>query len=74
MATGRIAEVNLEKGFGFVKEDQTGKMIRFNTDEIPVDLKPNARVKFNIIELDMGSIAVNFRVLEVPENQDGYAA
>jgi|GEM_PF-3358970 cold shock CspA family protein len=74
MATGRISEVNNEKGYGFVQEDQTGKMIRFNTDDVPEGLKPDVRVKFNVIDLDPGNIAVNFLIIEVSENQDGFAA
>jgi cold shock CspA family protein len=74
MATGTITELNAEKGFGFVKEDQTGRMIRFNTEEIPTGISSNARVKFSIIDLDPGSLAVNLLALDLTDNNEGYAA
>jgi cold shock CspA family protein len=74
MATGIITEFNAEKGFGFVREDQTGRMIRFNTDEIPAEISSNARVRFTVIDLDPGSLAVNLYSLDLSENNDGFAA
>jgi hypothetical protein len=68
MAIGRIKEMLPERGFGFVLEELTGNLIRFNTEEIPAGITHNTLVKFTIVDLDPGCIAINLSAYDKPNN------
>ncbi|MDP3464086.1 MAG: hypothetical protein Q8S18_14945 [Bacteroidales bacterium] len=72
MPIGRIKEMLPERGFGFVKDETSGNLIRFNTEEIPVGITQDTIVKFTIVDLDPGSIAINFSAFDSPSDDSDH--
>ncbi|HPE43384.1 MAG TPA: hypothetical protein PKV88_04825 [Bacteroidales bacterium] len=61
MRKGLIVELHPQRGYGFVKEQLSGAMFRFNTAELADQLQVHEQVVFNLLELDPGNMAVNIR-------------
>jgi CspA family cold shock protein len=61
MRIGTIKELHNQKGYGFVKEQNTGYLYRFNVTDLHDQISINDSVEFNLIELDPGRVAVNLR-------------
>ena len=61
MATGMIIELSINKGYGFLKEDQTGRIIRFDINGKEDDFQLSQPIEFNIIDLEPGKLAINLR-------------
>lgn len=65
---GSIANLNVEKGYGFIRPDGGGDNMFFHfsslTDCGILDLSPGARVSFGTIETDRGINATGVRVLQ----------
>lgn len=61
MPKGIVIEINRDKGYGFIKENENGFFIRFNTSDLSAKLIPQDEVVYSILDLDPGKIAVNIR-------------
>ena len=61
MRIGTIIELHNQKGYGFVKEQNTGFVYRFNVTDLYDQISIYDSVEFSVIELDPGRLAVNLR-------------
>jgi len=61
MRIGTIMELHNQKGYGFVKEQNTGYFYRFNVTDLHDQISIYDSVEFSVIELDPGRVAVNLR-------------
>ncbi len=63
MATGIIIELSYKKGYGFLREIRSGKILRFDLSDQNEGLVKNRMVEFNVLELDPGALAINLRMM-----------
>lgn len=70
MPTGRIKYYNLDKGFGFIAQDNSEEDVFLHSSAIKhadyEELRVGQRVKFNVVEGDKGLVAKNVEVLLTP--------
>jgi cold shock CspA family protein len=62
MLKGMIIELSYQKGYGFVKEAETGKILRFDLQDLQEDLQILQWIEFSVIDLDPGKQATNIRL------------
>lgn len=61
MAVGFIKEISSSKGYGFITDESTGMLVRFNVSEITEDLDIEEKICFIVIDLDPGKMAINLK-------------
>jgi len=70
MPTGRIKYYNLDKGFGFIAQDNSDEDVFLHSSAIKQadyeELRVGQRVKYNVVEGDKGLVAKNVEVLLTP--------
>ena len=70
MPTGRIKYYNLDKGFGFIAQDNSEEDVFLHSSAIKYadyeELRVGQRVKYNVVEGDKGLVAKNVEVLLTP--------
>ena len=70
MPTGRIKYYNLDKGFGFIAQDNSDEDVFLHSSAIKYadydELRVGQRVKYTVIEGDKGLVAKNVEVLLTP--------
>ncbi len=70
MPTGRIKYYNLDKGFGFIAQDNSEEDVFLHSSAIKhadyEELRVGQRVKYNVVEGDKGLVAKNVEVLLTP--------
>lgn len=64
MYSGVIVEINSPKGYGFIKEIESGQLICFDIEEDNLKFCLNSKVGFKILELDLGKIAFNLQLVD----------
>lgn len=64
MNTGKVKFFNESKGFGFIKEDGTGKDIFVHVSGLIDEIREDDSVEFELKEGKKGMNAVNVRVVE----------
>lgn len=57
--TGTVNFFNPTKGFGFIKDNQTGASAFFHQNSIPFPVKEGDQLKFETMRGDKGPVAVN---------------
>ncbi len=70
MPTGRIKYYNLDKGFGFIAQDNSEEDVFLHSSAIKhadyEELRVGQRVKYNVVEGDKGLVAKNVEILLTP--------
>lgn len=70
MPTGRIKYYNLDKGFGFIAQDNSEEDVFLHSSAIKYadyeELRVGQRVKYNVVEGEKGLVAKNVEVLLTP--------
>ncbi len=70
MPTGRIKYYNLDKGFGFIAQDNSEEDVFLHNSAIKYaeyeELRVGQRVKYNVVEGEKGLVAKNVEVLLTP--------
>lgn len=64
MKTGTVKFFNQAKGFGFIKEDETGKEIFVHANDLKEEIRENDRVQFEVAEGKKGLNATNVSVVK----------
>ncbi|MBK9290396.1 MAG: hypothetical protein IPM52_01985 [Bacteroidetes bacterium] len=59
MATGVVTEFTPSKGYGFVRDGESGMYIRFDMQSLLEEISLHDRVSYTIVELYPGRVAVN---------------
>ncbi|KAF0129785.1 MAG: hypothetical protein FD155_2029 [Bacteroidetes bacterium] len=57
-----IIKLSYQKGYGFVKEAESGKILRFDLQDLQGDLQILQWIEFSVIDLDPGKQATNIRL------------
>lgn len=63
MTTGTVKFFNEAKGFGFIKEDGTGKEIFVHVSGIQGQIKEGDKVSYDVIDGKKGQNAVNVKLV-----------
>ena len=63
MKKGTVKFFNHEKGFGFIKENETKEEIFVHKSEVSGSINENDKVEFNIQQSQKGLNAVNVKLL-----------
>lgn len=61
MKTGKVKFFNTEKGFGFIKVDDTGEEVFVHVSGLVDQIKEQDQVSFDIIEGRKGKNAINVK-------------
>lgn len=61
MKKGKVKFFNNEKGFGFIKDDETGKDVFVHKSNLIVPIWEDDQVSFEIEDTDRGTSAINVR-------------
>ncbi len=61
MSKGTIIELSYKKGYGFLKELGTNRILRFDLADQNEGFMTDQQIEFNVIDLDPGKIAINLR-------------
>jgi len=72
MLKGIIIELSHKKGYGFVKEAESGKLLRFDLQDLQEDLQLFQWIEFNVVDLDPGKQAINIRLFPFQNNFSPY--
>ncbi len=62
MSTGTVKFFNVEKGFGFIKDDETHKDIFVHKSQLKDAIRDNDSVSYDIERGQKGLNAVNVRI------------
>ncbi len=60
--TGKVTFFNRSKGFGFIKDSESGESVFVHTKALETDIKENDTVSFEIGKGFKGSVALHVRV------------
>lgn len=63
MKTGTVKFFNTAKGFGFIKDDETGKDIFVHTNDLKEKITENDKVQFDVAESQKGLNATNVSIV-----------
>src|SRR5258708_4910968 len=64
--TGKVAEIDPDKGFVFIEPDDGSAWVLVNPDDLcgkPGDVKPGTTVKFSSVQGALGRVAYNVSIL-----------
>lgn len=64
MKTGTVKFFNMEKGFGFIVQDDTKEEIFVHSSGLVDDIRENDKVEFDVEQGRKGLNAVNVKVVE----------
>jgi len=64
MKTGTVKFFNEAKGFGFIKDDETGKDIFVHTNDLKEKIRENDKVQFEVAESQKGLNATNVSIVK----------
>ena len=68
MPTGRVKWFSLEKGFGFISNDE-GEDVYLAATSLPEDVatvKPGTKIEFSVIDSRKGPQAMSVRIVDTP--------
>lgn len=61
MKTGVVKFFNTEKGFGFIKDDETGKDVFVHKSNLQISIREDDRVTYEVEDSPKGLNAVNVK-------------
>jgi CspA family cold shock protein len=64
MKTGIVKFFNNAKGYGFIKEDETGKEIFVHVNDLKEEIRENDKVQFEVTEGKKGLNCINVSLIK----------
>lgn len=63
MLKGTIIELSYQKGYGFLKELGTNRILRFDLSDQNEGFTADQQIEYNVLDLDPGKMAINLKSL-----------
>lgn len=64
MKTGTVKFFNNAKGYGFIKDDETGKEIFVHVNDLKEEIRENDKVQFEVAESKRGLNCISVSVIK----------